>query len=107
MYECPICGLVSSGTSSCPTCGSNEESSQISLANIPKEDSPIAETLDLPFGLEGEAPPIPSSDLPFDLEGAPAEASPGTLAFGLEAIPEEPPNSPLVFGLEQMPEESE
>lgn len=106
MYECPICGLVSSGASSCPTCGSDEESPQISLPSIPKEDVPIIESLNLPFGLEGEAPPVPHSGLPFDLEETP-ETSPEPLAFGLEAIPEGPPNSPLVFGLEQIPEESE
>ena len=106
MYECPICGLVSSGPSSCPTCGSNDEPLEGSKADSSPKITPPSEPLDLPFGLQGEAPPVPS-DLPFDLEQVSSETSAAPLALGLEAIPESPPSSPLAFGLEHMPSESE
>ena len=66
-----------------------------------------SEPLDLPFGLQGEAPPVPS-DLPFGLEEVPSETSVAPLALGLEAIPEpSSSSSPLAFGLEHIPGESE
>jgi len=68
--------------------------------------APPSELLDLPFGLQGEAPPVPS-DLPFGLEEVPSEAPAAPLALGLEAIPEPPLPSTLAFGLEHMPGESE
>ena len=105
MYECPICGLVSSGPSSCPACGSNEPLEEGEADSSP-EAAPPSEPLDLPFGLQGEAPPVPS-DLPFGLEDVPSETSAAPLALGLEAIPESPPPRPLAFGLEHMPGESE
>ena len=105
MYECPICGLVSSGPSSCPACGSNEPLEGGEADSSP-EAAPPSELLDLPFGLQGEAPPVPS-DLPFGLEDVPSETSAAPLALGLEAIPESPPPRPLAFGLEHMPGESE
>ena len=64
------------------------------------------ENLALPFGLEGQAPPVPSSDLPFGLEEVANEVSAPSLALGLEGIPEAT-TSPLAFGLEHMPDESE
>ena len=106
MYECPICGLVSSGTSSCPACGSVDKPPEEALANDSPEATPSSEPLDLPFGLQGEAPPVPS-DLPFGLEEVPRNDSAAALALGLEAIPEPSLSSPLAFGLEHMPDESE
>ena len=112
MYECPICGLVSSGSSSCPTCGSDEEAPREELPGEDAEESSLKSTqtnenLDLPFGLEGQAPPVPSSDLPFGLEEVSNEISAPPLALGLEGIPEATTPDPLAFGLEHMPDESE
>ena len=76
------------------------------MANDPPETTPSSKPLDLPFGLQGEAPPVPS-DLPFGLEEVPSEAPAAPLALGLEAIPESPSPSTLAFGLEHMPGESE
>ena len=106
MYECPICGLVSAGPLSCPACGSDAKSPEEALANDPPETTPSSKPLDLPFGLQGEAPPVPS-DLPFGLEEVPRKDSAAPLALGLEAIPEPPSPSPLAFGLEHIPGESE
>ena len=107
MYECPICGLVSSGSSSCPTCGSDEEPAKESAEESSFKSTQTNENLDLPFGLEGQAPPVPSSDLPFGLEEVSNEVSAPPLALGLEGIPEAPLPDSLAFGLEHMPDESE
>ena len=107
MYECPICGLVSSGTSSCPTCGSDEETPKEGAADSSPKSAQSNENLNLPFGLEGQAPPVPSSDLPFGLEEVSNEVSAPSLALGLEGIPEATTPSPLAFDLEHMPDESE
>ena len=107
MYECPICGLVSSGTSSCPTCGSDEETPKEGAVDSSPKSAQSNENLDLPFGLEGQAPPVPSSDLPFGLEEVTNEVSAPSLALGLEGIPEATTPGPLAYGLEHMPDESE
>ena len=107
MYECPICGLVSSGSSSCPTCGSDEEPPREDAEGSSLKSTQTNENLDLPFGLEGQAPPVPSSDLPFGLEEVSNEISAPPLALGLEGIPEATTSDSLAFGLEHMPDESE
>jgi hypothetical protein len=107
VYECPICGLVSSGTSSCPTCGSDEETPNEGAANSSPKSTQTNENLDLPFDLEGQAPPVPSSDLPFGLEEVSNEVSAPSLALGLEGIPEATISNPLAYGLEHIPDEAE
>jgi len=107
VYECPICGLVSSGSLSCPTCGSDEEPPKEGVEESSLKSTQTNENLDLPFGLEGQTPPAPSSDLPFGLEEVSNEVSAPPLALGLEGIPEATTPDPLVFGLEHMPDESE
>ena len=108
MYECPICGLVSSGPPSCPACGTDD-----GLISVPSTQSDQSETespsepTDLPFDLEGDGPPPPSSDLPFGLEEVPEAPTDVRLVFDLEDSPEENPPSQLAFGLDHIPDEVE
>ena len=99
--------MVSSGSSSCPTCGSDEEPAKEGEEESSLKSTQTNENLDLPFGLEGQAPPVPSSDLPFGLEEVSNEVSAPSLALGLEGIPEATTPGPLAYGLEHMPDESE
>ena len=108
MYECPICGLVSSGLPSCPACGTDDGS--VSVPSIGSDQSEIessSEPIDLPFDLEGDTSPSPSSNLPFGLEEVPEAPADVDLRFGLEDSPGENPPSPLAFGLDHIPDEAD
>jgi len=108
VYECPICGLVSSGLPSCPTCGTDDGSVSVpSIGSDQSETESSAEPIDLPFDLEGDTPTSPSSNLPFGLEEVPEAPADVDLRFGLEDSPGENPPSPLAFGLDSMPDEAD
>ena len=107
MYECPICGLVSSGPPSCPACGTDDGSVSVpSIGSDQSETESSSEPIDLPFDLEGDAP-TPSSNLPFGLEEVPEAPADVGLMFGLEDSPEENPSSPLAFGLDYIPDDAD
>ena len=108
MYECPICGLVSSGPSSCPACGTDDGSVSVpSIGSDQSETESSSEPIDLPFDLEGDTPTSPSSNLPFGLEEVPEAPADVGLMSGLEDSPEENPSIPLAFGLDHIPDEVE
>ena len=108
MYECPICGLVSSGLPSCPACGTDDGSVSVpSIGSDQSETESSSEPIDLPFDLEGDAPSSPLSDLPFGLEEVPEAPTDVGPMFGLEGSPEENPPSPLAFGLDHIPDEAD
>jgi len=108
VYECPICGLVSSGPQSCPACGTDDGPVSVpnTGANQSETDS-SSEPIDLPFDLEGDTPSPSSSNLPFGLEEVPEAPAEVSLVLGLEGSPEENPSSPLAFGLDYMPDEAD
>ena len=108
MYECPICGLVSSGLPSCPACGTDDGSVSVpSIGSDQSENESSSEPIDLPFDLEGDALPSLSSNLPFGLEEVPEAPADVDLMFGLEDSPGENPPSPLAFGLDHIPDEAD
>ena len=108
MYECPICGLVSSGLPSCPACGTDDGSVSVpSIGSDQSETESSSEPIGLPFDLEGDALPSLSSNLPFGLEEVPEAPADVDLMFGLEDSPEENPPSPLAFGLDHIPDEAD
>ena len=108
MYECPICGLVSSGLPSCPACGTDDGSVSVpSIGSDQSETESSSEPIDLPCDLEGDTPTSPSSNLPFGLEEVPEAPADVDLMFGLEDSPGENPPSPLAFGLDHIPDEAD
>ena len=108
MYECPICGLVSSGPPSCPACGTDDGSVSVpSIGSDQSETESSSEPIDLPFDLERDALPSLSSNLPFGLEEVPEAPADVDLMFGLEDSPEENPSIPLAFGLDHIPDEAD
>ena len=108
MYECPICGLVSSGLPACPACGTDDGSVSVpSIGSDQSETESSSEPIDLPFDLEGDAPTPSSSNLPFGLEEVPEAPADVDLMFGLEDSPEENPSSPLAFGLDHIPDDAD
>jgi len=105
VYECPICGLVSAGSPSCPACGSDEGSGPAPVTELEHSDTESSpEPIDLPFDLDRDASIPASSELPFDLDVATEPPAEGSLLFGLEDSPGALSSTSLAFGLDHIPE---